>query len=106
MSKSRERMTIPGVSGAVSVLHTYPDNRVIPRVLKERKKLNFQVDSLTRKIKALEKELADAAAKPAPRTKELSTSPLIVYWFPLPPMTKGFLAVLEVAHSILQSFAE
>lgn len=44
------------------------------RVLKERKKLNFQVDSLTRKVKALEKELAEMTAKPAPKTKEPSTS--------------------------------
>lgn len=43
-------------------------------MLKERKKLNFQVDSLTRKVKALEKELAEAATKPTPKTKESSTS--------------------------------
>ena len=46
----------------------------ITSVLKERKKLNFQVDSLTRKVKALEKELADAATKPLPKTRETSTS--------------------------------
>ena len=48
------------------------------RVLKERKKLNFQVDSLTRKVKALEKELAEASTKPGPKTKEsLASQPPI-----------------------------
>lgn len=47
---------------------------VTPSVLKERKKLNFQVDSLTRKVKVLEKELAEAATKPAPKAREPSTS--------------------------------
>lgn len=44
------------------------------RVLKERKKLNFQADSLTRKVKVLEKELAEAGTKPAPKAKESSAS--------------------------------
>ena len=39
-----------------------------------------------------------------PRLGFALSSTLIVYWFPLPPMTKGFLAFL-VAHSVLQSFA-
>ncbi|KAF9654320.1 hypothetical protein BDM02DRAFT_3106652 [Thelephora ganbajun] len=42
-------------------------------VLKERKKLNFQVDSLTRKVKALENELANATSKQTSKTKEPST---------------------------------
>lgn len=39
-----------------------------------------------------------------PRLGFALSSALIVHWFPLPPMTKGFLAFL-VAHSVLQSFA-
>lgn len=38
-----------------------------------------------------------------PRLGFSLSSALIVYWFPVPPMTKWFLAFL-VAHSVLQSF--
>ncbi|KAF9787012.1 MFS general substrate transporter [Thelephora terrestris] len=39
-----------------------------------------------------------------PRLGFALSSTLVVYWFPVPPITKGFLAFL-VAHSVLQSFA-
>lgn len=39
-----------------------------------------------------------------PRLILCISSTLIVYWFPLPPMTKGFLAFLAF-HTVLQSFA-
>lgn len=39
-----------------------------------------------------------------PRLGFALSSTLVVYWFPLPPITAGFLAFL-VAHSVLQSFA-
>ena len=39
-----------------------------------------------------------------PRLGFAISSTLIVYWFPVPPMTKSFLALL-VFHSIIQSFA-
>jgi len=39
-----------------------------------------------------------------PRLGFAFSSALIVYWFPMPPITKGFLAFL-VTHSVLQSFA-
>lgn len=38
-----------------------------------------------------------------PRLGFSLSSALIVYWFPVPPMTKWFLAFL-VAHSVFQSF--
>jgi PAT family acetyl-CoA transporter-like MFS transporter 1 len=38
-----------------------------------------------------------------PRLFFAFTSTLIVYWFPVPPMTKSFLAFL-VIHGVLQSF--